>query len=278
MSGLKRIIPHWSVTKYGFNSLSDKHYHYSVNGIGEVKAGDLKPEANISTKTKYAAHTKGCNTGSIGIACMAMFGAKSAKNFGPYPITRAQFEGMCEFIAELCIKYDIAVSPKTVLTHAEVEPNLGIKQRGKWDIAVLPHVNLVGAKACGDYMRKRVRFYMGDHTIGKDDAKATSGDARTRWLQRLVSELGYDLGTPDGVLGSKTYAAIGEFQLANDLPPTRIFDRPTIDLLKSGKGLKKPSPKPKSVVQPAVTTKPEPRVEPEPIGFWAWFRSLLSKG
>jgi len=169
---MKRIIAHWSVTNYEFNSLSEEHYHFLVNGRGEVKAGKFAPEANIKpAKGNYAAHTLNCNTGSIGIACMAMAGAQSVTNYGHYPILEVQFEAMCKKIAELCVKYKIAVSPTTVLSHAEVQVNLGIKQRGKWDIAVLPYAHLTTAKDCGDHMRRRVRAYMAD---AKEPPKAVN--------------------------------------------------------------------------------------------------------
>lgn len=177
MSGLKRIIAHWSVTNYEFNDLSAEHYHFMVNGRGEVRSGDHKPEANIKPeKGNYAAHTLNCNTGSIGIACMAMAGAKSVTNYGHYPILEVQFEAMCKKIAELCVKYKIAVSPTTVLSHAEVQTNLGIKQRGKWDIAVLPYAQLTTAKDCGDHMRRRVRAYMAGAkpADAKEPAKAVN--------------------------------------------------------------------------------------------------------
>jgi N-acetyl-anhydromuramyl-L-alanine amidase AmpD len=57
---------------------------------------------------------------------------------GPYPLTRAQWDKTVAVVAELCERYKIPVTPKTVLSHAEVQTNLGIRQRNKWDIAVLP--------------------------------------------------------------------------------------------------------------------------------------------
>jgi hypothetical protein len=67
-----------------------------------------------------------------------------------------------------CRRYDIPVTPKTVLSHAEVQNNLGIKQRGKWDIsrlAVDPSMN--GAKACGDLLRASVAAVL----VGKSDER-----------------------------------------------------------------------------------------------------------
>ncbi|MGF7055404.1 hypothetical protein GGC47_004615 [Bosea sp. OAE752] len=46
------------------------------------------------------------------------------------------------------------MTPKTVLSHAEVQGTLKIAQRGKWDIARLAFdPSAVGAKACGDTFR-----------------------------------------------------------------------------------------------------------------------------
>ncbi|WP_248311240.1 hypothetical protein [Bosea sp. UNC402CLCol] len=46
------------------------------------------------------------------------------------------------------------MTPKTVLSHAEVQGTLKIAQRGKWDIARLAFDPPVGgAKACGDMFR-----------------------------------------------------------------------------------------------------------------------------
>lgn len=161
MSGLVRVIAHWAVTKYKCDDVSRDHYHFIYEGDGNEVVGRKKPEDNITTSDgSYAAHTLGCNTGSIGVACAAMYGATSVMDYGSYPITKIQFESMCKGIARLCQKHGIAVTPRTVLSHAEVEGTLGIKQRGKWDIAVLPFASLKGAKQCGDHMRATVAKYL----------------------------------------------------------------------------------------------------------------------
>lgn len=158
MGKLVRCIAHWAVTKYKCDETSKAHYHFIYEGDGKEVVGHYTPEANENTADgKYAAHTLHCNTGSIGFSCAAMFGAIDVDRPGKFPITAAQFDAMCSGIARECKKRGIKVTPKTVLSHAEVEPNLGIKQRGKWDIAVLPHANLKGAKACGDLIRSTVQ-------------------------------------------------------------------------------------------------------------------------
>jgi N-acetyl-anhydromuramyl-L-alanine amidase AmpD len=160
---VKRVIAHWSVTKYKADTTSRQHYHFIVEGDGTVVDGLYKPEANERiVGTRYAAHTRGCNTGSIGVACAAMLGAISVDKPGDYPITSTQFTAMCRLIAKLCKKYDIPVTPQTVLSHAEVQDTLGIKQNGKWDISVLPFAGFKTAKACGDEMRRRVALYVGE--------------------------------------------------------------------------------------------------------------------
>jgi N-acetylmuramoyl-L-alanine amidase len=157
---MKRVIAHWAVTKYKADDISKQHYHYIYEGDGREVKGLFNPEANLKCANgQYAAHTLNCNTGSIGVSCAAMYGAESVDKPGPFPITAVQFDAMCKGIARLCVKYSIPVTPQTVLSHAEVETTLGIKQRGKWDIAVLPFLNFKTAKACGDEMRKRVQAY-----------------------------------------------------------------------------------------------------------------------
>lgn len=158
---LSRIIAHWNVETYKPSELSKQHYHFIYDGNGREIIGNCSPEANINVADGYyAKHTLGCNEGSIGVACSAMFGAVSETKYGKYPIKAIQFDSMCAGIARLCIKYGIAVTKKTVLTHAEVQGTLGIKQRGKWDIAVLPHAGFRGATPCGNFMRSKVQEYI----------------------------------------------------------------------------------------------------------------------
>jgi hypothetical protein len=55
----------------------------------------------------------------------------------------------------------VPVTPKTVLSHAEVQANLGIKQKGKWDIAILPwDRSFDTARECGDEFRRMVQEHL----------------------------------------------------------------------------------------------------------------------
>ncbi len=76
---------------------------------------------------------------------------------GPAPITSWQVDVLIKLTAELCRKYAIPAGRRTVLSHAEVQPTLGIAQRGKWDIIWLPDRTQPGVPvAIGDTLRAGV--------------------------------------------------------------------------------------------------------------------------
>ncbi|KZL25607.1 peptidoglycan recognition protein family protein [Pseudovibrio sp. WM33] len=155
-SGLHRIILHWTAGADGLIELERQHYHLIIDREGRTHAGALKPEANANCLDgSYAAHTRALNTGSIGVALDAMADAKhSPFEPGKYPITQVQVQALVETVADLCETYQIPVSPYSVLTHAEVQPTLGVKQRSKWDIAWLPDMALPGEPVeVGDKLR-----------------------------------------------------------------------------------------------------------------------------
>jgi N-acetyl-anhydromuramyl-L-alanine amidase AmpD len=158
---MKRIIIHWTAGTHKPSLTDKKHYHYIVGGDGAVVEGNLPVSANESTSNAYAAHTRGLNTGSIGVSFAAMHGAKERPfSAGKYPITEAQVKAMTRLVSDLAEQYGIPNTPETILTHAEVEPTLGVKQRGKWDITWLPDMDQAGnARAVGDLLREKVRTY-----------------------------------------------------------------------------------------------------------------------
>ena len=66
---MKRIILHWTAGANEPNNTDYQHYHYLVNGNGVVVKGKYNPEDNLNCNDgKYAQHTGGGNTGSIGVA------------------------------------------------------------------------------------------------------------------------------------------------------------------------------------------------------------------
>jgi hypothetical protein len=160
---MKRIVLHWSAGAYKASDLDKEHYHFIVDGSGDVIRGDHSIADNVNTADDdYAAHTRGCNTGAIGVSMACMAGAnENPFRAGSFPLKEIQWKRAAEVCAHLAKVYSIPVTDKTILTHAEVQPNLGIKQNGKWDIARLPFSpTLVGAKACGDNFRSLVKAAM----------------------------------------------------------------------------------------------------------------------
>lgn len=75
---MKRIIIHWTAGNYYPSDYEKEHYHFLIDKDGRVHNGKFSPECNeICRVGKYAAHTGGGNTGSIGVAICAMAGFKS---------------------------------------------------------------------------------------------------------------------------------------------------------------------------------------------------------
>lgn len=161
---MKRIHWHWTAGGYTPNAIEKKHYHFLVTGDGTIEEGDLAPEANRTTSDGiYAAHTRAANTGAIGVAVCAMLNARERPFLtGPCPITAAQVDALIALSADLCETYGIPVTDKTTLTHAEVQTNLGIAQRGKWDINWLPGMTepVSDPRVTGRNLRARLKAYM----------------------------------------------------------------------------------------------------------------------
>ncbi len=156
---MQRVICHWTAGHHKASEDDKAHYHILIEDDGDVIRGKPTIDLNAAPAKKgYAAHTLNCNTGSIGVSlcCMAL-ATESPFNPGKAPMTKAQWDKLAVVVADLCRFYGIPVTPKTVLSHAEVQGTLGITQRGKWDftrLAFAPEVK--GAKACGDLLRTAV--------------------------------------------------------------------------------------------------------------------------
>lgn len=158
---IKRIILHWSAGRYYPTSFEKNYYHYLIDCNGKIYKGVYSPNDNLDcTDGKYAAHTGGGNTGSIGVCFCSMYGFKSAKNPGDYPITKVQFEAGMKFCAQLCKQYNLQVTEKTVLTHYEFgKANPKTTSAGKIDIIYLPPYSWVAKEDVGSFIRSKVRWY-----------------------------------------------------------------------------------------------------------------------
>ena len=149
-ANIVRIHVHWTAGGHKANATDKKAYHFLIEGDGRLVRGNNP----ISTTT---AHTRGANTGAAAVALCCMAGAvESPFNAGRAPMTRVQWDALPPVLASLCRRYGLAVSPHTVLSHAEVQGTLGKPQSGKWDITRLPFdLNVRGATAVGNLFRQR---------------------------------------------------------------------------------------------------------------------------
>jgi hypothetical protein len=161
-----RVHLHWTAGDYDPSEFDKDHYHFLVDGAGRVVKGNCDVSANSTTapKGKKSHHTLNANTGalSVSLACMGGNDVRERPyNGGKWPLKQVQWVTGAIITAELCKRYKIPVGPRSVLSHAEVEANLGIKQRGKWDIAILPwDMSYDTARECGDLYRKQVQAHL----------------------------------------------------------------------------------------------------------------------
>ena len=144
-------------------------YHYCISGAREVlvhHTHDLREnmrDVRLDPSLPYAAHTAGRNSWSIGVSIAAMRGA-TPSDFGDFPVTQQQLDGLCGVAAELASFYGIPVA--AIRTHAEAALDDGYFGAGsgeehlRWDIArvrpspepLLPRE----ATATGDWFRERI--------------------------------------------------------------------------------------------------------------------------
>ncbi len=224
---MDRIIMHWSAGGHTVSHLDKEHYHFIVDGAGEVHAGDHAVEDNISTSGGYAAHTAMCNTGSIGVSMAAMAGAKDYPfDPGSQPITEVQLAAFVALVRGLSDKYTIPITRQTVLSHAEGQPTLGIKQRGKSDIDWLPAMAKPGDPVeVGDKLRALVA---GAEYVAPPEPSITSvilrrgsSGANVTILQERLIALGAGIAV-DGDFGPATETAVREEQRNNELDPDGV--------------------------------------------------------
>lgn len=219
---MQRVVVHWTAGSNRASASDREHYHRLVEYDGTIVKGTEDIADNIVTSDgDYAAHTRNLNSGSIGVAMCGMRGATEYPwSAGPSPLTEKQFRAACILIADLCRQYSIPVTRQTVLTHAEVQPTLGVRQNGKWDITRLPfRADIVGAIPVGDYMRDMVREVLGEQApaMNRPILRMGSRGYEVMVLQKDLASLGYPVGAADGVFGSGTRGAAVAFQAENGL-------------------------------------------------------------
>jgi hypothetical protein len=161
-TGMVGIVWHWTASHHEVTADDLAHY----NDVHDVKGNSYDGAARAEHQLNYdwrkgigVSHTRNLNTGFIGQSVAAMAGAEGwpSLKWGKSPLTWEGIDAMLERSAEYCREFDIPVSPWSTLSHAEVQGNLGVAQRNKWDYMVLPGMKKVTtARACGDILRKRL--------------------------------------------------------------------------------------------------------------------------
>jgi len=160
---MDRVITHWTAGGYRATTHDRDCYHLLVEGDGHLIRGHHAISDNVSTSDgDYAAHTRGKNGGSIGVAVCCMADAQEPRagqepHFGPAPMNEQQYAVLAAVVADLCEKYQIDVRPATVLGLGEVEQILGVQQNGKWDPMVLPWDPGKSRSAVGTAFRETVQ-------------------------------------------------------------------------------------------------------------------------
>ncbi len=177
----QRVIVHWTGGGPVATPLDREHYHILVNQDLTLVRGTHTVADNDNTSDgDYAAHTRNCNSKSVGVSLCGMLNAVQSPFYaGPYPIKESQWDRAAQVVAEVCARYGIPVTPQTVLQHGEVPENLGIPQLGKWDVCKLPWEPTWTEKRVGDDFRMRVTRHLG----GEDE--------RPRRIEAIV--LGVDV-------------------------------------------------------------------------------------
>ncbi len=251
---MKRIHWHWTAGAPGINAKEADSYNFIITWPD----GEIVPSVPVDRQKPplvngaYAAHTRGANSWAIGIAIDAMAGAQERPfDAGRHPITQKQVDALVRLSRDLGRQYGIPVTRETMLSHAEVQETLGIKQNAKWDIMWLPGMDAPGdAVAVGDTIRAMIRqqstggrmnLFSDDfdpEPVAKRKARADvlpplaygagfglkNGDERVRSAQIRLKELGYTSGRIDGKFGTRVEGSVTEFQRDQGIPITGVID------------------------------------------------------
>ena len=158
---MNKIILHWTAGRGVPNSIELRHYHFLIDKYGRINHGIFKPEDNENCyDNKYAPHTGGGNTGSIGVAICGMANYKSPSQLGSYPINKIQCETTFDLIAKLAKKYNIKIDPNHIMTHYEFgQNNPKTTSAGKIDITHLPPYKNIAPDKIGDFIRDKIKWY-----------------------------------------------------------------------------------------------------------------------
>lgn len=236
---MNRLTWHHSGGGYKPSETDLLHYHFVIDGDGEVHHGNHTVDENSSglrlIEGHYAAHTWKLNSGNIGAAVAAMAGGQWADPYGcKAPVRNVQIDSLITLSAALVVTYDVAVDREHTLSHAEVQPTLGVTQRNKWDFDYDPRRKLSTRDPVliGDELRQELLIKLKQIVPKHADLakqrpprvekklpptiKQGSEGPDVELLQRILGV------KPDGIFGPQTRTALVHFQKKRQLLPDGI--------------------------------------------------------
>lgn len=168
----RRIILHWTGGGHRANQVDRKAYHYVVEHDGTVVQG-VHPVADNMQRVwgdRYARHTGGFNSFSVGISFAGMKDAVNARHPGPAPLKEGQVLAGLRFAAECCAAWRLdPLNPAHVFHHREAWELHGVKgteNHTKPDITFLPFLPELTRTQTGPWLRARIAGFL------RDDAPA----------------------------------------------------------------------------------------------------------
>ena len=160
---MKRVIYHWTGGTNKPCAEDLQHYHFVIDREGKIYNGRFSPEDNENCYDgKYAAHTGGGNTSSIGIAfCGCYVPTNTNVKLTKYPLSKKQLEVGFKLGAELAKKYKLNLSDSmTIQTHYGFgKRNPKTASAGKIDITFLHEYPNLKADEIESFIRSKVLWY-----------------------------------------------------------------------------------------------------------------------
>lgn len=239
-----RIVMHHTGGPFTATTTDLRSYHTITQGDGSTVPGRFGYDANaIGTFLRsghYAAHTARLNTGAIGkaVACMGGGLWKDPRACKFFP-NSAQMTAFLIAVAKDAKRYGIPVTRENILSHAEVEITLGVKQANKWDFDYDPF-GLSDSRdpiEIGDMLRDKVKaFMLNVPEVMVQDEPLPSRASNMPVLRQgargpYVSELQTLLNAHrhrvsiDGIFGPETRAVVVSFQHNKQLVKDGVVGR-----------------------------------------------------
>jgi hypothetical protein len=163
----RRIIWHWTGGGSRANDTDKRAYHYIVEHDGTVVAGDIPVAANMQrlwNGVRYARHTGGMNSFSVGIAFAGMKDSRSAQRPGPSPLNESQVRAGLRFTAACCVVWNLdPLNPAHCFCHREAWELHGVKGEQndtKPDITYLPFLSSLGSLETREWLRRTTAEFL----------------------------------------------------------------------------------------------------------------------